>query len=77
MVEADTRIKIVIKWDTCSSGDEGISFYAKDGSGTVRGRRHCRRSGRQRDEWELTGRRGTEGESHRGRGVRFYKEIEA
>lgn len=38
MVEADTRIKIVIKWDTCSSEDEGISFYAKDGSGTVRGR---------------------------------------
>lgn len=76
MVEADTRTKIVIKWDTCSSEDEGISFYAKDGSGAVRGR-HRRRSGRRRDEWELTGRRGTEGESHRGRGVRFYKEIEA
>lgn len=47
MVEADTRIKIVIKWDTCSSEDEGISFYAKDRSGTVRGRRYHRRSSRR------------------------------
>ena len=60
MIEADKRIKIVVKWDTCSNEDEGISFYTKDGRGTMRERRHHQRSDRQRDEREFIGRNGTE-----------------
>ena len=36
MVEADTTMQTVVKWDVCYNRDGGINFWAKDGSRTMR-----------------------------------------